>query len=127
LGYRFIWEERRMTNVPHSSAYPFRRAYSFRVLWPDGSWQTGSAEMSVPPQWEELRAYVEPYLDAPMAKIRIAIGVMFVDDIAQAKGLPRNEDATVLYRADTLAALPGLPDEALAFVSGPAVVFERPT
>lgn len=95
----------------------------FQVLLPDGTVQHSGVEMSAPPTLQQLRNAVEPILRAPMMHLAVELGSMFVDDIAFTKGLPRNEQATAVYRAATLHAMPGILAETLPFISGPAVLF----
>jgi hypothetical protein len=51
---------------------------------------------------------------------------MFVDELGHEKGLPRNENATGIYRANELVhAKPPPKPEALPFIVGPAVLFAK--
>ena len=47
---------------------------------------------------------------------------MFYDELAGPKGLPRNDDATAIYRRAYLARFPDVDPEALDWVAGDAVV-----
>jgi hypothetical protein len=50
---------------------------------------------------------------------------MFVDEHGHAKGLPRNEAATIIYRRNALLHQSVLDAETLDWIAGPAVLFER--
>lgn len=50
---------------------------------------------------------------------------MFVDDVGLLKGLPRNDEATDIYRAFWMKHHPGHKPEDLSFIAGTAVVFDR--
>lgn len=50
---------------------------------------------------------------------------MVVDEQGHMKGLPRNEQATAIYRAASLRRDPDLDPETLPWIAGPAVLFLR--
>ena len=50
---------------------------------------------------------------------------MFVDEMGHPKGLPRNEAATAIYRRNALLHQGVKDPEALDWIAGPAVLFER--
>jgi hypothetical protein len=104
------------------------------VLNVDGTTTEGQAELSQVPEWEPLAAVVGPLLDctpANMEHVNVWDGGeyrdMFVIGNGFSQGLGRNEQATVIYRANVLEHNDGPPinPEALWFISGPAVLFKR--
>ena len=50
---------------------------------------------------------------------------MFVDEDGHAKGLPRNEAATAIYRASWMARNPRDDPESLPWIAGDAAIFGR--
>lgn len=48
---------------------------------------------------------------------------MFVDELGHPKGLQRNDAATKIYRAATLARQPGTDPESMPCIVGPAILF----
>lgn len=85
------------------------------------------------PTIRELRALVGPEipsLNDPHAAERVNVWFgekytdMFVDEVGIEKGLPRNERATEIYRANWLRAHPKDDPESLPHVAGVAVVFD---
>jgi hypothetical protein len=50
---------------------------------------------------------------------------MFVDEHGQAKGLPRNEFATAIYRRNAILRQGAIQPETLPWIAGVAVLFER--
>jgi hypothetical protein len=85
------------------------------------------------PIHEELFDLVEPHLGgaSPM-HIRVLCPYtnvwtdMFIDNMAALKRLPRNEEATKIFRNGYLAKRPNDDPEKLPYIAGPAVVFLRP-
>lgn len=103
---------------------------TFLILRPGLVPARGSAPLPVEPSYQDIKALVEPYLDGGRME-HVAVlhngrrSDMFVDEIGIQKGLPRNERATAIYRAATLAREPQLDPEHLSCIYGPAVVFDR--
>lgn len=50
---------------------------------------------------------------------------MFVDEMGLIDGLPRNDRATRIYRANWLTQHPETPPEGLSYIAGPAILFHR--
>jgi hypothetical protein len=50
---------------------------------------------------------------------------LFVDEMGHPKGLPRNENATIIYRRNALLHQGVKDPETLPWIAGPAVLFER--
>lgn len=82
------------------------------------------------PGFDALRRVVEPLLDGARLEHVTVLhegrrADMFVDEIGQLKGLPRNDEATGIYRNNWLTRHPGTDPEALPTIVGPAVLFDR--
>jgi hypothetical protein len=87
------------------------------------------------PGYDLVRAVVEPHLGGePLEHIAVlhngARRDMFVSELGTIAlttrpPLPRNERATAIYRAAWLARHPECDPESLAWIAGPAVLFER--
>jgi hypothetical protein len=107
-----------------------KRTYRYRVLDVGGTETESTAIMSDPPTYAELKAAVEPHIGGDMEHVYIfndrtpnKRGDMFVDEIGQPKGLPRNEAATAMYRRAWVQST-GDDPETLPWVAGTAVVFD---
>jgi hypothetical protein len=105
-----------------------KRNYTFRVLYPDGTETHGTVEMSDPPTYDELRKVVEPHLAADLEHVYVwndrspgDRADMFVDEMGVLKNLPRNEEATRLYREASVRT--GEDAESLPHIAGVAVLF----
>lgn len=108
---------------------------TYVLYLPDGTQQPSLCDLSQRPEVEELRAVICPLLGgADLERVRVLLegpkgplyADLFVDERSAAKGLPRNEAATSLYRALSLKRSPGLDPETLPAIYGPAVLFHRP-
>lgn len=90
---------------------------------------THACSLSDPPTFEELKAIVEPILGAPLEHVSCLQdgrrADLFVDELSANKGLPRNDEATRIYRTNMLTTNPDLDPETLPVVFGPAVMFSR--
>ncbi len=90
-------------------------------------------DLPTEPTYAELKLLIEPLLGGDgvwMEHVAVRVGDaqsdMFVDDNGVWKELPRNDAATDIYRAATLARHPDMDPENLDFIVGPAVLFDRP-
>ena len=108
-----------------------KKSYGFRVLGVDGTVIEGTATMSVPPTLGELKHVVEPHVSGDMEHMYVwndrapnHRGDMFVDEVGQLKGLPRNEAATATYRKAWVQAT-GDDPESLPWIAGTAVLFDE--
>lgn len=113
------------------------------IMRPDGSREVQTHLMSTNPGIAELNAILKPLLGllelddyiervavfAPFEEKPLDKRDMFVDEIGQQKGLPRNEEATEHYRRATMLGRSAEPKpadpEELPDVVGSAVLFER--
>lgn len=86
------------------------------------------------PAWPQVRALILPVLVAsrPGAHLEHVTVLwngkhadMFVDDESLVHGLPRNEEATAIYRAAALKRSPALDPERLSYIAGPAILFDN--
>lgn len=98
----------------------------------DGSVETFCADLPAEPEYDELASVIATALDLePLEFEHVYIllngepGDMFVHERGKLIGLPRNEAATRIYRANTLAREPGTDPEHLDYIVGPAIVFSR--
>lgn len=104
----------------------------YTVLRSDGAREEFSVELPKEPGYERLKEIVEPHLDGNlMERVRVLrddgeYTDMFVDDAGLLKGLPRNEEATRIYRNNWLVQHPGTDPETLSPIVGTAVLFDRP-
>lgn len=55
---------------------------------------------------------------------RFQVADMFIDEMGHAKGLPRNENATAIYRRNAVLNQ-GVAPEELPWIAGPALLFRR--
>ena len=81
------------------------------------AWLDGGAPEHVSVLWLHPEKYINKRSD------------MFVDEVGQLKGLPRNDKATEIYRRATMlgrsaAPKPADPEE-LPWIAGTAIVFDR--
>lgn len=103
---------------------------SYTVYRADGTSEELSCELPRAPIYEEIAGIVCPQLDGATLE-HVAVlhegerRDMFVDDHGSIKGLPRNEAATEIYRANSMARDPKLDPETLPAIYGPAVLFGR--
>jgi len=87
-------------------------------------------DMPEQPGYRAIAAYVEPLLDgANLERVNVLNDNretdMFVDEMGQLKGLPRNDEATKVYRRIGLLRHPGIDPEMIPFIAGTAVLFHR--
>jgi len=105
----------------------------FRVLHPSGNARTVEFALPDKPSLAAVRAIVEPHLDGGVAeRVRILkpgdddkVVDLFIDEAHRWKRLPRNIEATRLYRRAWMVEHPDDDAEKLAFICGPAVVADR--
>lgn len=101
----------------------------------DAAATRGEVEWPRTPGYLAIAQLVEPLLgNEPLEHVSVLHDGerrdMFVSEfgrlrLAQRGPLPRNDRATAIYRAASLARSPGLDPERLSFIAGPAVLFER--
>lgn len=105
---------------------------TYTILRADGSSEEHTVELPLAPSLDQLRAIILPVLGKGNWPQRVAVlhnarrTDMFVDEDGLLRGLPRNEAATAIYRANWLAMHPGTEPESLAYVVGDVVLFSRP-
>lgn len=107
--------------------------FGFVVFRPDGTQASGECKMPAEgSRWRDLANVIRPLLDgADFEHVRVfhegEYRDMFVDEIGQLKGLPRNERATEIYRCNVLThEIPPPDPESLPDVVGSAVLFDKP-
>lgn len=82
------------------------------------------------PGYDRLREVVEPLLDGcNMERVNVLhegrYTDMFVDETGALKSLPRNDEATAIYRNNWLTHNPGTDPESMPAIYGTAVLFGR--
>jgi len=82
------------------------------------------------PSFKAIRALLDPiFLKRPWEHVSVLIegrrADMFVDESGHLAGLPRNEAATALYRANWMTRHPDADPESIPWIAGVAVLFER--
>jgi hypothetical protein len=87
------------------------------------------------PGYDQLKAFIEPLLDgAPLEHVSVLWNGkpadMFVDELGRLElttrpPLPRNEEATTIYRAAALRREPERDPESMPFIAGTAILFEQ--
>ena len=84
------------------------------------------------PGYEQLRELIEPVLGGPLEHVSVLWNGeradMFVDELGHVElttrdPLPRNDEATAIYRANWLKQHPGTDPETLAWIAGTAILF----
>lgn len=100
------------------------------IIEPDGSRQEQSHELPEAPGYKQLSAVLGPlFPEADFEHVSVLHhgrrADMFVDENGHAKGLPRNEAGTAIYRANALSHEPGTAPESLPFIVGRVVLFSR--
>lgn len=104
---------------------------SLKILYPDGTEKVEETDLPPRPSLELIQKVLTPHFGRAYTEhVRILdeegkYTDMFVDEDGLTKGLPRNEKATEQYRRNWLKQHPGTDPERLAFIVGPAVVFDR--
>lgn len=88
------------------------------------------ADLAPQPGYRALKAIVEPLIDGAALEHVTVLHEgerrdMFVDECGSLNGLPRNEEATAIYRNNWLTQHPEEDPESLPAIYGPAVLFSR--
>jgi hypothetical protein len=95
------------------------------VMRPEAPNETHVFELSRQPSYAELAAILRPLLACEDFEHVTVLADMFVDEMGHPKGLPRNENATAIYRRNALLHQ-GISDaETIPWIAGPAALFER--
>ncbi len=102
----------------------------YTIFRPDGSVEHASVDWPEEPGFERIAALVEPLLDgADLEHVTVLHdnkrADMFVDETGLLKNLPRNEQATAIYRAATIRREPKRHLETLPHIVGTAILFRR--
>ena len=112
---------------------------NIRILRPGAEDEVQEFDLPKEPGYDRLKAIIEPILCGRLERVSVLADFncgedfepldMFVDDEGQIKGLPRNEEATTLYRRANQLGLTAAPKaqhpEFLHFIAGPAILFSR--
>ena len=103
----------------------------YRVLKANGEKSSHETDIPIPAAFEELRPVIEPHLGGGLMQRVSVIDPMpgdghvdmFVDEMADAKGLAPNPEATIIYRAAHLKLFPEANPSELPMIRGTAVLF----
>jgi len=106
------------------------------ILTPDQPSERLTVELPERPDYGSLRALLKNLLGpvefehvSVLADFECGLNFkradMFVDEMGHQKGLPRNEAATIIHRRHALLHQHVKNAETLAWIAGPAVLFER--
>jgi hypothetical protein len=104
---------------------------TYSVIRPGHASETHSIDWPKEPGFDRISALVRPLLDGAELE-RVAVlhhqrrTDMFVDETGALRGLPRNDEATEIYRANWLQQHPHTDPEALPAIYGTAILFDRP-
>lgn len=107
-----------------------------KIIRPEMAHETRDLDMPREPGYAALRQLLAPLLDkGPLERVAVLADFdggdnfeptdMFVDENGHLKSLPRNEDATAIYRRAALLRHPEIDPESIPFIVGPAVLFSR--
>jgi hypothetical protein len=102
----------------------------FNVYHPSGAIETGTVLWPENPSLKDLHGLIDPIVGGNLEHVRVfhegEYADMFVYEFSCRKPLQeRNEQATAIYRANTLQHHPGQDPESLPCVRGVAVLFDR--
>jgi hypothetical protein len=106
------------------------------IMRPDEPNEGRTVELPRRPTYDQLAAIVRPLLGcewfehvAVLADFAGGLAFhradMFVDEMGHPKNLPRNGNATAIYRRNALLHQDAKDPETLDWIAGPAVLFER--
>jgi len=112
----------------------------YTIYRPDGTEERGSVDWPQNPDLLVMRKFVGEIVDGPIEHVRVLASTkvyaptvsradyrdMFVDEQSHLRRKPRNEAATEIYRGNWLRVHPDEPPEALPWIAGTAIVFDRP-
>jgi len=101
-----------------------------RIYRPAQSCEVQEIDLPEDPGYRRLKKIIVPLLDgADLEHVAFLFegrpADMFVDETSKIKGLPRNDEATAIYRANWLSRHPQADPESLADIAGTAIVFDR--
>jgi len=103
----------------------------YTILRADGTQERGCVDWPLTPDYKQILDLVSLHLGTDQMEHVFIFGDknlyqdMFVDEIGHWKNLTRNEEATRLYRRNTLQHKPGTDPERMPYIVGAAVVFDR--
>lgn len=101
-----------------------------KIIQPNGEETEMVIDMAPCPTLHDIQAVLAPYFGrAYTERVNVleddGYTDMFVDEDGFAKGLPRNEKATAIYRRNWLEQHPQVHPESMNCIVGTAVVFSR--
>ena len=108
------------------------------ILTPDASHESREVELPRYPNYETLRDLLAPIIDCKHIEhvnvladttfkgtLNFKRADMFVDEDGHQKRRPRNEAATAIYRRNAIMHQGAKDPEALSWIAGPAILFDR--
>lgn len=103
---------------------------TFTLLTAAGERATWTEELEEKPGLDAIRRALAPAFPArDFEHVTVLhdgeVTDLFVDEIGQIKGLPRNEEATRIYRNNWMTQHPDQDPESLPDIVGPAVLVSR--
>jgi hypothetical protein len=103
----------------------------YTIIRANGDEETHTVQLPAEPDYFQLKAIVQPIIGERNDFEHVAVlhnnqrTDMFVDEMGQLKGLPRNDRATAIYRHNWLTQHPGTDPNTLPWIVGTAVLFAR--
>lgn len=105
---------------------------TYHIMRPGKPRETRKHEFKNAPDYRQLKDLLTPLLDgAPLEHVYVLYegrrADMFVDEMGHVRNvpLPRNEEATAIYRANALKRGMASDPEDLPWIAGPAILFEE--
>lgn len=109
---------------------------TFHILSADGTKETREVDWPVAPIYAQLHDLLLPLLGEGEPLEHVAVlheghrADMFVSELGHLpmkwRGpMPRNEQATTIYRNNTMVRSPNTDPETLSWIAGPAILFDR--
>jgi len=104
---------------------------AYTIMRPGAPDVDASQSLPLEPGWRDLKPVISRLLHGASPEHVSVLHRgdkrdMFVDCSGKLKGLPRNDAATAIYRAATMAREPLRDPETLPAIYGTAVLFHRP-
>lgn len=102
----------------------------YTIFRTDGTEERGSVDWPQEPGYDRISKFCEPVIECGLLDHASVmhdgqVMDMIVDESGHPKGLPRNEQATIVYRSYALSRNPGIDPESLPWIAGTAVLFYR--
>ena len=119
----------------NSAAARIPVATSFQILRPGLPAEDRAVALDRMPDFKALNRIIKPILQGDLERVAVLADFcggsnfqpldMFVDDCGALKGLPRNDEATTIYRRAAMLRMPMRDPEQLPAIYGTAILFSR--